>query len=114
MSDFLNFIGNNIRRSRIQQGLTLEELAEKTDLNYSYLGKIERGEKNITLLTLEKLIETLNISPSTLFEFNKNDDQNLNQILNEHERLLKTRNIKEVKMINNITHEIISLIDNPK
>lgn len=116
MSDFLKSVGNEIRKVRNEHGLTLEELAEKTDLNLSYLGKIERGEKNVTLLTLEKIINSLNISPITLFDFTftnqNNDNHQLNNILEKHERVLKTRNIEEIKTIHNISLDIFSLIDN--
>ena len=114
MSDFLKSVGNEIRKIRTEQRLTLEELAEKTDLNLSYLGKIERGEKNVTLLTLEKIIKTLNISPSILFDFtinNQNDTHSLNNLLERHKRVLRTREVEEVETIHRIIVDIISLID---
>ncbi|MGE7934598.1 helix-turn-helix domain-containing protein [Viridibacillus arvi] len=114
MSNFLKLVGNELRKIRIKQGLTLEELANKTDLDYSYLGKIERGDQNITLLTLEKIIDALNISLITLFNLNEvseNNDSFLNQILEQHERMLKNRSKKEVETIHNIFLEIFSLLD---
>ncbi|WP_150284126.1 helix-turn-helix domain-containing protein [Rummeliibacillus sp. TYF-LIM-RU47] len=116
MSDFLRAVGNKIRKTRTQQGLTLEELAEKTELNFSYLGKIERGEKNITLLTLEKLVNTLNIPPSSLFDFNGTSqiNNNLDKVLDNHEKLLQTRNVEEIKTIHSISVDIFKLLDNRK
>lgn len=114
MSDFLKSVGNNIRSIRIEQGLTLEEFANKAELNLSYLGKIERGEKNVTLLTLEKIINTLNIAPTSLFDFSvlsNNNSHHLNQLLQNHEQLLKTRSNEEIETIHKITKDIFSLID---
>lgn len=117
MSIFLKSVGNKIRSIRIEQGLTLEEFADKTDLNLSYLGKIERGEKNVTLLTLEKIINTLNIAPTSLFDFSdldNNDNHHLNQLLQKHEQLLQTRKSEEIETIHKITLDILSLIDTNK
>lgn len=115
MSDFLMLVGNEIRNTRIKQGLTIEELAEMTGLSTSYLGRIELGKLNITMLTLEKIVISLNISPSKLFEFsdiNQSNNHFLNNIMYKHEQMLKKRAKNEIETIHNITQEIISLIDN--
>lgn len=114
MSIFLKSVGNKIRSVRIEQGLTLEEFADKTDLNLSYLAKIERGEKNVTLLTLERIINTLKIAPSSLFDIsdlNNNTDNHHFNILQKHEKLLQTRKIEEIEAIHKIAIDIFSLID---
>lgn len=108
-------VGNEIRNTRIKQGLTIEELAEMTGLSTSYLGRIELGKLNITMLTLEKIVISLNISPSKLFEFsdiNQSNNHFLNNIMYKHEQMLKKRAKNEIETIHNITQEIISLIDN--
>ncbi|QFT89119.1 HTH-type transcriptional regulator SinR [Bacillus sp. THAF10] len=68
MSDLVKFIGARIRKIRKLRGLTQEILAERTGLQDSYIGGIERGARNISLQTLEKLIIGLEITP--LFFFN--------------------------------------------
>lgn len=59
----------NIRQLRKQQGLSQEELAEKCGLHRTYIGAIERSERNITLETLEKLAKSLNVLPQRLLTF---------------------------------------------
>ena len=61
-------IGQRIRGYRLQQGLSQEELAEKCGLHPTYIGQVERGEKNATLESISKIAGGLSISLSTLFE----------------------------------------------
>ncbi|RST76220.1 XRE family transcriptional regulator [Siminovitchia acidinfaciens] len=114
MSDFLKLVGNNIRLIRKQRGLTQEELAEIADLQYSYIGGVERGERNISLLTLEKIVTSLNISPSEIFNFKDIDIVNINsinEVLEIHINLLRERKIEEIKSVHKISKEVLSLID---
>jgi len=60
--------GRKIRKIRIDKGLTQEQLGFKCNLHRTYIGMIERGEKNITLLNIEKIANALNISVCILFE----------------------------------------------
>lgn len=45
----LQFIGERIRQIRKAKGLTQEELAEKAGINASYMGTVERGDRNISI-----------------------------------------------------------------
>lgn len=65
--DILLTIGKRIRSLRKAAGMTQEELAEKADLHSTYIGQVERGEKNITVETLYKVTSALNISMAELF-----------------------------------------------
>ena len=67
-------IGQRIRGYRLQQGLSQEELAEKCGLHPTYIGQVERGEKNATLESISKIAGGLSISLSTLFENIGTDD----------------------------------------
>ena len=55
-------------KSRLLRGLTQEELAEKAGMHQTYIGQVERGEKNLTLTSLEKLTRSLQIPFSVLFD----------------------------------------------
>lgn len=68
MSSLSNEIGRRIRNYRIQLKLSQEELAEKCGLHPTYIGQVERGEKNATLESISKIAAGLNITLSTLFE----------------------------------------------
>ena len=66
MFDLTKRVGNNIREIRKSQNLTIDEFAEKCDFQAPYLSNVERGERNITLQTLEKLIIALNVNPGEI------------------------------------------------
>ena len=59
-------VGNNIRMLRNNRGFSQEQFAEQCGLHRTYVGAIERGERNITLGTLEKFARALNVRPETL------------------------------------------------
>lgn len=61
-------IGQRIRNYRTQQKLSQEELAEKCGLHPTYIGQVERGEKNATLESISKIAAGLSVELSTLFE----------------------------------------------
>ena len=54
--------GQRLREQRIKHGLTLEQLAEKSELSSNYIGMVERGLKEPGLATIVKLLNALNIS----------------------------------------------------
>lgn len=57
----INF-GEKVREIRKENGLSQEELAHKADLHRTYIGMIERAEKNITLLNIEKIANALEVN----------------------------------------------------
>ena len=59
-------IGKNIRFRRTQVQLSQEELADKCSLHRTYIGAIERGERNITVNTLARIADALECSPANL------------------------------------------------
>jgi len=60
--------GDKVREIRKQQGLSQEELAHKADLHRTYIGMIERAEKNITLINIEKIANALEVNIKTILE----------------------------------------------
>ena len=61
-------IGNNIRRIRLNKGLSQEALALNSGIDRSYLGGIERGEHNVAVINLEKIAIALDIQIANLFK----------------------------------------------
>jgi transcriptional regulator with XRE-family HTH domain len=59
-------VGRNIRRLRRERGLSQEDLADEIGVHRTYMGGVERGERNLTLRTLERLAERLGVSPLSL------------------------------------------------
>lgn len=58
--------GQRIRAIRKEKGLSQENLAALADIDRSYMGHIERGEKNITLTKIYQIAKALDVSPSQL------------------------------------------------
>lgn len=59
--------GNKVRKERNKLGLSQEELADKAGVHRTYIGMVERAEKNITLENIEKLAKALNLKLSNFF-----------------------------------------------
>jgi len=60
--------GKRVREERIKQGLSQEALAAKAGVHRTYIGMIERAEKNITLLNIEKISKALKITSNNLIK----------------------------------------------
>lgn len=68
MSDMIKALGQRIRNYRTAKGLSQENLAELAGCHPTYIGQVERGEKNATVESLAKIASALDLSLSTLFE----------------------------------------------
>ncbi|MFM9277993.1 helix-turn-helix domain-containing protein [Paenibacillus jiagnxiensis] len=71
MEQTLKRIGRRIRAFRKLKGLTQEQLAELVGTNFSYIGKIERGEYNVKIQTLEKIANALGVRLSALLSLSE-------------------------------------------
>ncbi len=67
MNELQNQVGARIRKFRTNRGWSLEELAHQAGTNPTYLAALERGEKNATILTLNKIVNALELSFIDLF-----------------------------------------------
>lgn len=63
---YLLKIGDNIRTARKQRGYSQEEFADIAGFSRSYYTEIETGKRNISVLNLIKIIETLNVNPNEI------------------------------------------------
>lgn len=61
-------VGSNLRNFREGMGISQEELADRCGLHRTYVGSVERGERNISLDNIVRLANALNISPGQLLE----------------------------------------------
>ncbi len=76
MNQLAKVIGQRIRNYRTQQNLSQEELAELSGCHTTYIGQIERGEKNATMESIDKITTALHVSISQLFEKLGEDEEN--------------------------------------
>ncbi|MBD1383647.1 helix-turn-helix transcriptional regulator [Mucilaginibacter rigui] len=63
----LKSFGERVRELRKKNGLSQDELSFKANLHRTYIGMIERAEKNITLINIEKIAAALNVTIKDLF-----------------------------------------------
>jgi len=68
VTDWREVVGTNVRRSRQKAKLTQEQLALEAKLDLTYVGGIERGKRNPSVLVLSRLAEALGIEPHDLLK----------------------------------------------
>ena len=76
--DIRKLFGRNLRRFRLAANLSQEAVGAKMGVDRAYVGLIERGEQNVTLLTIWGVCEALDLRPADLFsedEFPDTEDQ---------------------------------------
>ena len=68
-------IGRNVRRIRMEKGLTQEKLAEKTELSLTVIQKVETGQSGSRLETLIRIASVLGVSLDVLMDMKERDEQ---------------------------------------
>ena len=79
----LKKIGSFLKELRKEKGITQEELAEKIDISWRHLQRLEHNESKTTVKTLKKLIKVLKISDKDILDYLKNN-ANSNEDENEY------------------------------
>ncbi len=72
-NEILNIFGENVRKYRRLLDISQEELAYRADLHRTYIGMIERAEKNITLVNMEKIAKALKVQIEDLIKDSNHD-----------------------------------------
>lgn len=103
MSHITKILGERIRIYRLKSELSQEALAEKAGLHPTYIGQIERGEKNATIESIEKIVLALDISFETLFENIISNNKNVNTTAINCYNLILSQN-------GNIQNELLEII----
>ena len=80
-AEILVKFGKKVRERRLKLGLSQEELAARAEVHRTYIGMIERAEKNITLVNIEKIASALNIKIKDLFN---ELQESINEIRNQN------------------------------
>lgn len=66
--DIKKKFGRNLKRLRLEKGISQESLALSADLDRTYIPSIEKGERNVSITVVEKLANALNVSISEFFK----------------------------------------------
>jgi transcriptional regulator with XRE-family HTH domain len=66
--DLQRMFGQNLRAFRLKQGLSQEAFAEVLGVHRTYMGGVERGERNLTLRSVERIADCLEVDPLSLLK----------------------------------------------
>ncbi|MCE3203983.1 helix-turn-helix domain-containing protein [Paenibacillus sonchi] len=109
MTELRNTVGDRIRAIRKAKELTQQQLAEISNLDDAYIGAVERGERNFSIDTLEKIVVALKIQPMELFQ-SIND---LNEVevaqrgaIDEYTVTVSELNVKQIGTLKKIVREV--------
>lgn len=112
MSDIAKIVGDRIRILRTEKGLSQEELAHRAGVSTSHIGKLERGEKNPSLSSIEKITNALGITLEDLFKYiqpssGENDNTTLSLLINK----LATLSIEKQRLMLTHLDSLFELMD---
>lgn len=102
-------LGNRLRQERLKLNLTQEQLAEKVDLSTSYIGQIERGERNISLDTLVVICKSLGVTIDYLLQDSMDIEEDI--VYNQLYQLISSRSLNEKVMALDVIKVMFSHID---
>ncbi|HSP21550.1 MAG TPA: XRE family transcriptional regulator [Planococcus sp. (in: firmicutes)] len=73
-------IGSILKTLRKERKLTLKELAERTGVSISFLSQVERGKSSVTLESLRKISDALNVDPSVFFSGSEDQENRIDRL----------------------------------
>lgn len=106
MENITKLLGKRIRYLRHLREMTQQDLGERADVSYKYVGAIERGEKNPTLDNLAKIAKALDVKLFELFIFEHEVD-NVKILKDGIDDLLDKATSKEVKMVYRVIEALL-------
>ncbi|WP_079914149.1 helix-turn-helix domain-containing protein [Paenibacillus sp. 32352] len=109
MSEILVNVGKRIREIRKAQGLSQNALAERCGFTFSYIGGVERAEKNISLINLEKIADGLGVGVHQFFTYSYQYEQlpSNEKVIQEIVSLLVQHDEQTINMAKNILTEVL-------
>lgn len=110
-AQILKWLGCNLKRIRKKSGYSQFALSELANIDYSYYGSVERGEKAITISKLSQITQALGVPLQSLFK----DEQELSvkSISKKEEKIIQISNIlkqqelKELDLVYNLISEFV-------
>ncbi|MEK5262441.1 helix-turn-helix transcriptional regulator [Paenibacillus sp. FSL L8-0663] len=114
MAELRKQIGTRIRAVRNAKGLTQQKLADIASLDYRYIGALERGERNFSIDTLEKVLTALNVSISELMfskEHMTTDEMIRQEAIDEFVALTSRLNEEQIGILRRVSKEVSRAFD---
>lgn len=102
MENVLRSVGAQVRTFRKAQGISQEKLAERAGLHFTYVGGVERGERNISLENLNRIAKGLGLEIRDLFPVKHSGPDRLSELLT----ILKCKDGKTVELMLGIARRI--------
>lgn len=102
----LKIISTQIRKLRTEQGLTQQELAERSNLSLPFINRLENNPKNLSIETLLKILDVLDVSLSDFFlPFSKEIDETTQELIltvqsSKHKQTISENILNILKIIN--------------
>jgi len=106
MSNLAKLIGNRLKEIRTQKGLRQEDM-EPLGINYRYYQKIEAGQANITLSTIEKVAEALEIAPADLLTLPLSKSKEVDELILLLREIIQKNDMQAVRKLNIFIREIL-------
>lgn len=104
----LKLVGARVRVLRKEKGLSQEALGEKGGFHFSYIGQVERGEKNVSLVNLAKIAEALEVNLIQLFAYVEEEMQTpMDHSIQEVVDMLREANDEKMRLAKNVLKEIL-------
>jgi transcriptional regulator with XRE-family HTH domain len=118
MAELKALVGKRLRQMRKEKGLTQLSLSERAEMVDTYLAGVERGERNISLESLEKIVTALDAEPIDAFRFGELELGKGLEGKRDTIRLLASfleeRSIEEIELIRRMTKDVMATIDAEK
>lgn len=109
MTNLRNTAGDRIRAIRKAKGLTQQQLAELSNLDDAYIGAVERGERNFSIDTLEKIVDALKIRTMDLFQ-NYDDLSEVGaaqqEAIDQYSAAVSELSVKQIEALKRIVREV--------
>jgi len=116
--DLKVLVGKRIRQLRKDRGLTQSELADRANMQESYLAGMERAVRNVSLDSLARVLEALEVEPIEAFRFGRLEPGKSLEGKQAAIRLLAAflheRSQEEVELIRRIAKDVMTTIDSEK
>lgn len=112
MEDIVKVVGERIRTFRKERGLSQEELAHHASLHTTYIGQLERGEKNATIESLYKVTNALGITLEELFHNTQTGSKTISLEIMQIVNLLENKSKKDQRTILEFLELLVTWKDN--